>query len=197
MGRKRRLLVGPGPEAGAAPAPGAGTAAPAPFDPQARGEWWWRQPHRLHRDRQLEVDGRVVATMSGSRGFARTIRAAFEAQSWVIHRRFAGGLDVRAEGLEEVGPALRFVRGFFLGGGHLETRSGERLEVKRTGFFTPGYDLRTAEGDLLLRARTKHGFLRFEAAIEIEDAARRRDDLPLLVLVVGVLATTPPRQSHG
>lgn len=194
MGRRQRVLVATGPVGHVRAAPRTGSGDLAAFDPQVPGDWWWRQPRRLHRAWRLDAGGRTLATLAASGPFGRTIRATFAEGTYELRRRLGGGIDVHREG--EAVPELRLVAHFF-GGGHLESESGGRLEVKRTGFFRPGFEVQTPEGHVLLRARPRHGFLRFEAALALEDAGRRRPDLAGLVAVMGVLATTPPRHAHG
>ncbi len=193
MGRRRSILVVPPAGGDAEARAGADAGALAPFDPNDRGEWWWRQPSRRHRRWRLEAGGRAVATLEGSGGLGRTYRATFAHAAWTLKLGFVGGLEARRDDGEKV---LRFVPHAF-SVGHLELPGEERLEVKHLGIFSHAFEVRTGEGFALLRARPHHGFLRFEARIETEEAGRRRPDLALLTALAGVLATRPRHHSQG
>ena len=162
-----------------------------PFDAGARVDFWWRQPKRFRQEWLLEADGRAVASMKGEPIFSRTSRVRFTDAAFEARRGWTGNLEVRAEGAVE--PLARLFARW--SGGRVETPSGDTLALTPIGFWHRAYELRTEDGNVLVRLESHDGFSRHEVQVYFEDPVRRRTDLrPLLVLMAAVVFA-PKRHS--
>lgn len=190
-GRWRRgLVVNAGREAAVATTEAEPLAA---FDAANRGEWWWLQPKWSRRAWRLEVDGRPVAALRGEAIFSNLTRVRFAGHSYEVRRGFLGHASLRAEGAEAT---LAKFTSTWMGGGRIETASGERLALAPIGFWQRTYELRTDESFVLARFESHDSLVRHHVRIEFEDAARRRDDLQILVALVSAMVFAPKRHSH-
>lgn len=175
--------------------PGGGTdaaAALAPFDPLARVEWWWRQARRFHSGWRLEAGGVAVAEISGEGLLSTKSAARLAGRDLEIHRSWTGGIEVREPGSREA-----LVRGEarWTGAHRVSGANGDALELAPVGFWRPSHELRDADGHVLVRLESHDGLSRHEIRVELEDAARRRADLPLLLLLAAAVACTRKRHS--
>lgn len=179
-----------------APAEAAGEAAEAaplaPFDALARVEWWWRQPRRFHSGWRLEAGGSAVAELSGEGLLSTKSVARLAGRTVEIHRGWTGSLELRAPGGRE--PLVRSEMRWT--GAHRVTgANGDALVLEPVGFWRQSHELRDADGHVLVRLESHDGFSRHEIRVEIEDAARGRDDLPLLLVLAAAVAYTRKRHS--
>ncbi len=177
-----------------APAPG----EPAPFDATARGEWAWVQPLRFRPAWDLVVDGAVVGRLA-LRGVMRHAAEMHVAgATWTFRPRFPGDVLVTAAGA--AAPCARFRMGW-LGGGRIEREGRDTLRLRRESFWGLRWALVTGEQLPLVHLHAKHGlvFVREGARLELEDAARRLEDLPMLLALAWfqVLHTRRSHVAHG
>lgn len=192
MGRRRTVVVSEA-RGGTAAAPVDTGEALAAFDAGERGEWWWRQPKWSKRAWKLEAGGRVVAELEGESLFSSTSRVRFDGLSFEVRRGWTGNGELRedADGV----PLARFVSRW-TGGGRIESPAGDRLEFVPRGFWQRTYELRTEDELVLARLESHDGLARHEVRIELEDAARRRDDLRALLALASAMVFAPKRHSH-
>lgn len=171
----------------------AADAAPlAPFDPLARVEWWWRQPRRFHSGWRLEAGEAAVAELSGEGLLSTKSVARLAGRTVEIHRGWTGNIEVRAPG--ERAPLVRSEMRWT--GAHRVTgANGDALVLEPVGFWRQSHELRDADGLVLVRLESHDGFARHEIRVELEDAARRRGDLPLLLVLAAAIAYTRKRHS--
>lgn len=191
MGRKRRHVVVNASRVSSTET--ADDASLAPFDAGDRGEWWWLQPKWARRAWRLEVGGRLVAELRGEAFFSRVTRLRFANAAYEAHRGLIGNVELRAEDSPE--GLAKFVHRW-TGGGRIETSAGARLEMVPTGFWRRTYELRTEDELVLARFEQHDSFVRHEVRIALEDAARRRDDLPMLLALASAIVFAPKRHSH-
>jgi hypothetical protein len=192
MGRRRAVVVSEERGGTAAARDGAGEALAA-FDAGERGEWWWRQPKWSKRAWKLEAGGRVVAELEGESLFSSTSRVRFDGLSFEVHRGWTGNAELR--GGAEGDRLARFVSRW-TGGGRVEPPAGDRLELVPTGFWQRSHELRTEDALVLARLESHDGLTRHEVRIELEDGARRRDDLRALIALASAIVFAPKRHSH-
>lgn len=190
MGRKRLLVV---PGAGAEPRRDDAQDALAPFDADERGEWWWRQPKWTRRAWTLGAGGRAVASLAGESLFSNTSRVRFSEAAYEVHRGWLGTCELRDEGSPEA--RLRFVLRWS-GGGRFEAPGSEAVQLVATGFWKRTLELRTADEHVLARLESHDAFTRHEVRVHLEDAARRRADLTLLLALSAAIALARKRHSH-
>jgi hypothetical protein len=166
-----------------------------PFDAAFRGELRWRQPARLRSRWELTADGTVVATLAAAGPLAFAALARFRQGTWRFRPRFPGRVDVFEAGAEVA--RARFRPGWFMGG-RLE-RAAEEVPLRwaRENLWGNRWVFRTEELHPFLHVRVHWGFLRHEATIELEDAARRAADLPVLVALGWYLALRAARHNSG
>jgi hypothetical protein len=191
MGRRRHAVVVADERGGRARE--AGTGDLAPFDADERGEWWWRQPRWSKRAWKLDAGGRVVGALDGESFFSSTSRVRFAALAFEMHRGFTGNGELRAPGGPE---RLARFHASWRGGGRIDAPAGDRLELVPTGFWQRSYELRTEDALVLVRLESHDSLTRHEVRLELEDAARRRDDLPALLALASAVVFAPKRHSH-
>jgi hypothetical protein len=175
--------------------PGGETAAAAPlapFDPLARVEWWWRQPRGFRAGWRLEAGGVAVAELSGEGLLSTKSAARLAGRELEIHRAWTGGIEVRETGSRE---ALVRSEARWTGAHRVSGTNGDALALEPTGFWRQSHELRDADGHVLFRFESHDGLSRHETRVELEDAARRRADLPLLLLLAAAVAYTRTRHS--
>lgn len=175
----------PGGETGAA-------AALAPFDPLARVEWWWRQARRFHSGWRLEAGGVAVAELSGEGLLSTKSTARLAGRELEIHRAWTGGIEVRETGSRE---ALVRSEARWTGAHRVSGANGDALALEPVGFWRQSHELRDPDGHVLVRLESHDGLARHEIRVELEDAARRRADLPLLLVLAAAVAYTRKRHS--
>ncbi len=175
----------PGGETGAA-------AALAPFDPLARVEWWWRQARRFHSGWRLEAGGVAVAELSGEGLLSTKSTARLAGRELEIHRAWTGGIELREAGSRE--PLVRS-EARWTGAHRVSGANGDALALEPVGFWRQSHELRDPDGHVLVRLESHDGLARHEIRVELEDAARRRADLPLLLLLAAAVAYTRKRHS--
>ena len=178
-------------ERGKAAAPG----ALAPFDPGSRDEWAWRQPAALRAAWRLEAGGAPVLALTVHGLFRSRAELRSASNAWTLRVRFPGGVRVQAEGA--AGPALVYRPGWFEGG-RIEREGRDPLLWRRESFWHHRWGVLTGEKLPLfhLQRRLMPLRLRREAGIELEDAARRLEDLPELLGLAWLLALRA-KQGHG
>jgi hypothetical protein len=159
------------------PAPAAPAAELAPFDPLERSEWRWTQPRRSRSRWELFAGDRRVATLESERGWSRAMIARFAGETLILHASLFRNVSVERVG--DPAPRVRYVP-HWLRGGRIET-ADEALKFRMTGFLSGVFEIRTPEDLPLVGFRSRRSFLRQDCTISIEDAARRRRDLPLLL----------------
>jgi len=175
--------------------PGGGTAARAPlapFDPRARVEWWWRQKRRFHSGWRLEAGGVAVAELAGEGLLSTKSTARLAGRELEIHRAWTGGIEVRETGSRE---ALVRSEARWTGAHRVSGANGDALALEPAGFWRRSHELRDADGHVLFRFESHDGIARHEIRVELEDAARRRADLPLLLVLAAAVAYTRKRHS--
>ena len=170
-----------------------GTPTLQPFDARLRTEWAWTQPARFRPRWELRCGEALVATL-GTRGFLlRPSVATFADGSWEFRHRFPGGINVQRAG--ETEPRGGFRPGAFSGGRVLRTGQ-DPLLWRRQDFWMRRWALLTEEQMPLMRFVLRPRFLRSNASLEIEDAARRLEDLPML-LALGWILVLLSHRGHG
>lgn len=189
--RRRGVLLAPARRPRAAVRLEALGAELAPFDPAARVEFWWRQPKRFRQEWRLEADGRAVAALLGEPFFSRVSRARFTDASYEMHRGWTLNIELRAAGSpERLGRLLsRWSRD------RIEAPAGDTLHLVRMGFWGRTHELRDADDHVLVRFESHDGFARQEVRVQLEDPARRREDLRALLALVAAHLFAPKRHS--
>lgn len=160
-------------------------AALAPFDASARGTWAWTQPARLRARWTLAVDGRAVAELAGLALIGAKARVLLADRTIELRPRFPGDMVAIETGAES--PLVRY-RASWLAGGRFERAGEPALLWRRESFWRTHWGLLTPEHLPLAHLRTRLGFLRREATLELEDAARRLPDLAALLALGWYLA---------
>lgn len=187
IGRKRqRVLVAP---ATAGQARDSGELAP--FDAEARGEWWWRQPKWSKRAWTLEVDGRPIAELAGESMFSSLSRVRWAHAAFEVHRGWTGNAELR----DATGEARARYRARWTGDGSIDAPNGDALELVATGFWKRRYVLRTADELPLATFELQESFARQEARLVLEDGVRRRPDLAAVLALASALVFAPKRHS--
>lgn len=186
-----RLMLFGGRTPAAAPA----AAELAPFDPAARGTWAWTQPARLRPAWILAANGTPVATLELRGAFQFSAHARVAGGAWTFVPKFRG--DVLALAGDAAAPAVRYRPGWFAGG-RLEREGRETLLWRRENMWRLNWGVFTADKLPLIHLQPRHAAFRIrrECGVELEDAARRLDDLPLLLALGWFLALRMPH-SHG
>lgn len=192
MRLKKRLLFVPPTGAGPGSRPGEAEEELARFDPGVREDWWWRQPKWSRREWRLEVGTRLAALMKGEGVFSRTSRVRFAGAEFELRRTWRGHIQVRTGGAAE--PVTRLVSSW-RGGGHVVTPAGDRLHMVPIGFWRRAFELRTEDDLMLVRFESHEGIARHEVQVLLEDPARRRDDLRLLLALAAAVVFEPRRHS--
>ena len=163
------------------------------FDAKFRGTWVWEQPARFRARWRLNCDGVPVATLATRGVFAAPNTARFADASWEIAHRFRAGTVVTRVG--EAGPWGSYRPGW-LGGGRLSRTRDSALLWRRDGFWGRSWSFTTPDQIPLVRFHSQRTFLRHGATVEIEDAARRMPDLPVL-LALGWLLVLQAHRGHA
>ena len=179
-----------------APPPDAGAPPPlAPFDATARGAWAWEQPKRFSPRWNLTVDGAVVATLAVRGVFGHGAEGRSGRDHWRFRHGLPGNVTVFANGADM--PCARYRPGWFAGG--LIDRVGlETLSWRRENFWQTRWGIQTADRLPLIHLHPHRGvLLRKEASpVELEDAARRLPDLPMLI-ALGWFLVLRSHRSHA
>lgn len=150
----------------------------APFDAAVRGPWAWRQPDRF-RSRWILFAGDAPVLALTRRGLLRARADARTSEgAWTLQPRLLADVTVTAAGASV--PCAR-LRGSLLGNGRIECRDGSALAWRRESFWGRRYGIRTTDALPLVHVVPHWSFLRQESEVVIEDAARRRNDLPELL----------------
>jgi hypothetical protein len=180
-----------GPEPGAAP-------EPAPFDAGARGEWRWAQPARFRPAWTLAVDDTVVGTMALRGVLQQTAEVRVGGATWTIRPRLLGDALVFAGGAEGAGtPSVHYRPGWW-GGGRVEREGRETLLWRHENLWRMHWGLYTSEKSPLVHVQPHLAPFRIrrECRVELEDAARRLEDLGVLIALGWYLALRS-QQSHA
>jgi hypothetical protein len=179
------------------PAAAAGKDEPlGAFDAAFRGKWTWMQPSWRQAHWRLLAGDVAVGVLDG-RGFFRTPRVArFADATWTLRHDWTGRTRVFAEGRDE--PVAVF-RSRWFGRGVLEAGSQPPLVWRRESLWRWNYAFFTPELLPLVHFRTRRRAFRHEAAVELEDAARTRADLPMLLALGWLLLLHAHRSAshHG
>ena len=153
----------------------------------------WRQPRRLARVWELMADGEPAAMMTWRGPWKRGFVARVASREWIVSEPFLAPMSIApAEGEAFV---VRTRPGWF-GAATLERAAGESLRWRRENWLRRTFVTANAEGFPLLRTIGRREFLRFGAAVELEEAARRLPDLEALVLIGWALVLASARNHH-
>lgn len=164
------------------------------FDPGFRGRWAWEQPERFRARWRLTCDDTPVATLATHGLLFAPTMARFADASWELRYRFPAAMVVTRAG--EAAPWGSFRHGWF-GSGRLERRNDTPLLWRADGFWMRSWAFTTPDQIPLVHFRPGREFLRHEATIELEDAARRLPDLPALLALGWLLVLRMRRSGHG
>lgn len=192
--RGRSLLMLAGSLARRAPEPVAGAESLEPFDAFARVDLWWRQPKWSRREWRLEADGRIVAAMRGEPVFGDTSHVRFADAAFDLRRGWTGNIEARAAGSPE---RIARYASRWTGAGRVELPGEETLEFVPIGFLHRAHELRTRDGHVLVRLESHASIARHEVQVLLEDPARGRGDLKLLLALVMADVYAPKRHSSG
>ena len=165
-----------------------------PFDPAFRGEWAWEQPRRLSSRWRLTCDGAPVAALAVRALMFKHSRARFADGTWEVRHRFPFELVVGRAG--ETAAWGRYRPGWLVRGTVLRA-DGAPLLWRPDEFWMRRWSFATSEQLPLVHFRPRRTFLRHEAIVELEDAARRMPDLPQLLVLGWVLLLRRYRGQHG
>ena len=177
-----------------APAPAA--AAPlAPFDAASRGAWSWEQPARLRPHWNLTVDDAVVGTLALRGLLRRAADVRVAAGGWSLRPRFPNDVLVLFDGAGT--PCVRYRPGW-LRGGRIEREGRETLFLRCENFWGTRWAIQTVERLPLVHLHHRLGpfMVRNSATLELEDAARRLEDLPVL-MALAWFEMLRARRSHA
>jgi hypothetical protein len=164
------------------------------FDPQFRGAWGWEQAGRFRARWRLTCDGAPVAALATHGIFAAPSLARFRDEAWELKYRFPAEMAVTRRG--DAQPWAHWRPGWF-GSGKLVTSQGSTLLWGPDGFWMRSWSFTTPDQIPLVTFRPARAFLRFDATIEIQDAARRLPELPALLALGWLLVMRIHRGRHG
>lgn len=149
----------------------------APWNHESREALQWAQTGTWSSRWELRHGDSIFATVQCKSIWDTAWSIDFANASWLLRARWTGTLEARTPGGEAV--LARYKPGVFSGS---IVRPGlPDLRVKSGGFFRPYAEIQTGEQFPLVRYRIGNGFTRFEAQVEIEDAARSLGGLELLL----------------
>lgn len=169
-------------------APGRTAEAASPelqaFDAGVRGEWRWTQPKALRSRWELRADGACIATLEGSGVFGRRVQVTLADGAFVLEspalEAFRLRPQVRARRADPAEDLARAQMGWF-GHATITLPRGETLLWRRESFWIPRFALMTPDQLPLVHLRPRVRWMRLEGEIALEDAVRRRTDLPVLL----------------
>jgi hypothetical protein len=164
------------------------------FDAGFRGAWAWEQPERFRARWRLTCDGIPVATLATRSVLVAATTARFADGGWELRHRFPAETLVLRAG--EAEPWASYRRGW-MGGGRLSRAHDSALLWRRDGFWGQTWSFTTTDQMPLVRFRARRTFLRQGATVELEDAARRIDCLPALLVLGWVLVLQAHRGHAG
>ena len=149
------------------------------------GDLTWRRPGVFSRRLILEAGSEEVAGLRWERWFSFEAIAESADGLWIIGRRRSGSLRgdhiVRDAGSDaEVAAFTRNWRGK----GAVRFASGAEYLWGSEGFWNPRYFWTTEDGHPLMTFRSVHGFGR-SYEMEVDPAARKLEELPVLTLLGG------------
>src|SRR6185295_20083036 len=149
-------------------------------DPGNR-ELEWTQPRALKMQYELRADNEIVATLRFRSSFGSFATGESADGCWTFKRVgfFQTRVSIRQCG-EETDIAT-FTNNTWSGGGTLEFAGGAKLLVT-TSFWQTKLQFTTESGSPLVQFNTG-GMIHLNATVEIDPAAERREDLPLIVLL--------------
>ena len=171
----------------------AGTPELQPFDARFRGDWQWIQPARFRPRWELRCGDAPVATLGAGGSLFGPGVATFAHEAWEFRMRFPGGIAVKRAGEAE---PWGLYRPGWLSGGRFERAGESALLWRRQDFWMRRWAFLSEEQQPLVRFVVRPSFLRSNASLEFEDAARTLPDLPVL-LALGWILVLHSRRGHS
>jgi hypothetical protein len=140
----------------------------------------WVQPSVMKDAYELRAGDEVVATLV----FRRSTLATAETgdRSWTFKREgfWRPQVTVRAADSEQ---NEAIFRPGWAGGGTLELGGGRTLRLGAANFWHTQWDWQLPDGSTAVHFKSRSGFLKSGAEVQIEDGARHLPELPLLVVL--------------
>ncbi|MBI1795590.1 MAG: hypothetical protein HY076_02580 [Candidatus Eisenbacteria bacterium] len=161
------------------------------------GDLAWRRPHLLARDLVLEAGSERLAMLGWEKIFSMQATAIAADGRWTIGRHMVGPLKsqviVRDAASEAV--VATFER-HWRGTGVVRFANGAEYRWARSGFWHPSWTWASNATESLLAFRARIGF-GVHMDMEVDPAAHRLGELPVLVLLGAYLMTMVVRRRRA
>ena len=141
----------------------------------------WVQPSAFRMDYELRAGDEVAARLQFRSAFGSFATGESAGGCWTFKRVgfFQTRVSIRQCG--EEADIATFTNNTWSGGGTLDLTGGTKLLVT-TSFWQTKLQFTTESGSPLVQFNTG-GMIHLSATVEIDPAAERREDLPLIVLL--------------
>ena len=156
-----------------------GYPSASPLSPLSLASLAWRQPSALERRFELNYNFGNLGWLAFTSAWRETAEAEIGMQGWKFDRVgfFRRKVLIWHKGEQE--PFATYQPHTWRPGGWLELPSGSSYELN-SNFWSSRFELRTADERVLLTFH-KSGVFRTSVEIEVDPAAARLPELPLLV----------------
>jgi len=140
----------------------------------------WTQPGVMRREYELQDGGETIAALRFESAFGSRATAESPEGTWTFKRVgfWQPRVTVRAAGTDS--DIASFTHSLWSAGGTLELPDGRRIRTS-TNFWGSSYELKSEEGESLVRFSKVGGVLHASSRVEITPAGARLKEPPWLV----------------